>query len=133
MFEDTYLIHTVSRSAKLNENIQAPKKMYAGDTGIRTLFVGPRGTGALFENYVYLMIRQFEPRYVYQDNNEIDFYTQNDVLIEAKYGSEMAEGQKELFEKFHAAHKMVVKSIQDIDELRELLAEISGQTQGVTL
>jgi len=133
MFEDTYLIHTVARSAKLNENIQAPKKMYAGDIGIRTLFVGPRGTGALFENYVYLMIRQFEPRYVYQDNNEIDFYTQNDVLVEAKYGSEMSEGQKELFEKFPAAHKMVVKSIHDIDELRELLAEISGQTQGVTL
>lgn len=126
MFENAYLIHPVPRAANFNENLQAPKKIYAADLGIRALFAGIKGTGALFENYVYLMIKPFEPRYVYQNQNEIDFYTQNGVLIEAKYGGEMSQGQRELFDRFPAEHKIVVESVRDVNELRRLLAKISG-------
>jgi len=126
MFEKTYLVHLVPRGGKMNERLLSPKKVYAADLGIRNLFTGFKDKGALFENYVYLMIKLLDPRYVFEDKNEIDFYTNGGFLIEAKYGSEMSEGQKALFERFPAKEKILVRSVHDLEALK---AAITAQSR----
>jgi predicted AAA+ superfamily ATPase len=109
------------RYGKTNETILSPKKVYAADLGIRNLLTGFRDKGALFENAVYLTIRSLKPRYIYQEGVEIDFYTENKILIEAKYGNEMNSKQLDLFNKFKANEKMIVKNVRDYEKL-ELLS-----------
>ena len=123
MFEETYLIYLVPRYGKLNERLLSPKKNYAADLGIRNLLTGFRDKGALFENYVYLTIKHLEPGYIYQNGIELDFYTQNKVLIEVKYGGELTNKQKELFEKTEAKKKLIVENIHDIEGLKALMIE----------
>lgn len=106
MFAETNLIYLVPRYGKTNETILSPKKIYAADLGIRVFFTGFRDKGSLFENYVYLKIKGREPRYVYDDGTEIDFITNDKVLIEVKYNNDMSERQKKLFQNFQ---KMNVK------------------------
>lgn len=123
MFEETYLIYLIPRYGKLNERILSPKKNYAADLGIRNLLTGFRDKGALFENYVYLTIKSLEPRYIYQNGIELDFFTQNKVLIEAKYGGELTDKQKELFEKTKAKKKLIIDNIHDFESLKALMIE----------
>jgi uncharacterized protein len=123
MFEETYLIYLVPRYGKLNERLLSPKKNYAADLGIRNLLTGFRDKGALFENYVYLMIKHLEPAYLYQNGIELDFLTQNKMLIEVKYGGELTSKQKELFEKMDAKKKLIVDNIHDIESLKALMIE----------
>jgi len=108
MFEETYLIYLVPRYGKLNERLLSPKKNYAADLGIRNLLTGFRDKGALFENYIYLMIKHLEPAYIYQNGIELDFLTRNKMLVEVKYGSELTMKQKELFEKTEAEKKLII-------------------------
>lgn len=117
MFADTYLIYLVSRCGKTNERILSPKKIYAADLGIRTLFTGFRDKGSLFENYVYLKIKHTNPCYVYQDGSEIDFFTREKILIEVKYHGTLSKKQQDLFEHFGAKKKIVVSDIKEIDEM----------------
>jgi predicted AAA+ superfamily ATPase len=119
MFEETYLIHLVSRYGKVNEKILSPKKLYAADLGIRNLFTGFRDKGALFENYVYLKIKASEPRYIHEEGIEIDFYTKNKVLIEVKYGEELTAKQQALFDRIKAEKKIVIRSFSDLDNLAQ--------------
>ena len=123
MFEETYLVYLVPRRGKLNESLLSPKKVYAADLGIRNLFTGFKDKGCLFENYVYLMIKTLEPRYVYEDRNELDFYTRDGTLIEVKYGAEMSEGQKTLFERTRASQKLLVRSIHDLETIDALMQQ----------
>ena len=116
MFEDSYLIYKVSRFGKTNETIRAAKKIYAADTGIKTFSTGFRDLGSLFENYVYLQIRDKKPRYVYKDGNEIDFMTQDKILIEVKYGREIEGKQKELFDKYKSKDKIVIRNIFELED-----------------
>lgn len=117
MFADSYLIFLVPRFGKTNERILSAKKIYAADLGIRVYFTGFRDKGSLFENYVYLKIKKFNPSYVYQGGNEIDFLTEKKTLIEVKYNSEMPLHQAELFDSIDAKEKILVKSIFDLVEL----------------
>ena len=57
-FEDTYLIHLVSRWGKTNEKILTPKKIYSCDLGIKFLFHVDRDMGSYFVNYFYLLFRK---------------------------------------------------------------------------
>ncbi|MFB3925878.1 MAG: ATP-binding protein [Syntrophales bacterium] len=123
MFAETYLIYLMPRHGKLNERILSPKKNYAADLGIRNLLTGFRDKGALFENYVYLTIKSLDPGYIYQNGIELDFFTQDKMLIEAKYGSELTDKQKELFEKTKAKKKLIVETIHDIESLKALMIE----------
>ena len=109
-FEDTYLIYTVEKYGKLNERIKNPKKIYAGDVGLKNIVTGFRDKGAIFENLVFLKIKQRHPAYVYADGIEIDFITEDKVLIEVKYNSTLNEKQQKLFESTEANEKMVVDS-----------------------
>jgi predicted AAA+ superfamily ATPase len=117
MFEDTYLIYVVQRSGKTNEMILSPKKIYAADLGIRTSFTGIRDLGSFFENYVFLKIRNYLPKYVYQEGYEIDFLTAGKTLIEVKYGLPMNEDQSRLFNSTEAKKKMIINGIIDMNKL----------------
>ncbi len=116
MFADTYLIHLVSRWGKTNERILSPKKVYAADLGIRTLFTGFRDKGSLFENYVYLKLRNLNPCYVYEEGNEIDFLTENEDLLEVKYKGSLGEKQRALFESFKSRRKYLILGNGDLED-----------------
>ncbi|MFT4326085.1 MAG: ATP-binding protein [Candidatus Woesearchaeota archaeon] len=105
-FEASYLFYIVHRYSKSpNENITSPKKIYAGDVGIRNIVTGFRDLGAIYENLVFLQIKHKNPFYYLKDGVEIDFITKN-VLIEAKYGQTMNEKQQKLFDTFSGDKKI---------------------------
>jgi hypothetical protein len=114
LFEETFLIYLVPRYGKTNETILSAKKVYAADLGICNIFRGFRDKGAVFENYVYNLIRNRHPCYVYQDETEIDFMTQDKALIEVKYGSRMSESQKKLFDTISAKQKILINGFEDL-------------------
>ncbi|MBW2301833.1 MAG: ATP-binding protein [Deltaproteobacteria bacterium] len=116
-FETTYLIYTVERCGKLNERLKSPKKIYAGDVGIKNIFTGFRDKGAVFENLVYLKIKHTNPCYFYKDGVEIDFFTEANTLIETKYNSALLGKQKKVFDSTSAEKKLVIKNVQNFMEL----------------
>ena len=119
-FEETYLIHLLSRYGKTNEKLLSAKKIYACDLGIKHLFIGERDLGSYFENYIYLKMRNNkELFYLYENGNEIDFITRDGILIESKYYSEMNEKQKILFEETEATVKYVIDDIKKLQILEE--------------
>ena len=111
-FRRTYLIHLVERKGKLNERIKAPRKIYSADVGIRNLFTGFRDKGAIFENLVYLTIKEEQPLYIYQNGVEIDFYW-DDTILEVKYGRNIEDKQKDFFENYPAKRKLLLSTISD--------------------
>ena len=111
-FEDTYLIYTVEKYGKLNERIKNPKKIYAGDIGLKNVVTGFRDKGAIFENLIFLKIKHLHPSYVYVDGIEIDFMTEDKILIEAKYNSTLNDKQEKLYNSIEANQKIVVDSIK---------------------
>ena len=113
LFEETFLIDTIPRYGKTNEMLLSPRKVYAADLGIRNLFTGVRDKGSLFENAVFQKIKRLRPRYLYQDGVEIDFLTENKILIEVKYGRELQTKQQMLFEKYEGVQKYLIASIED--------------------
>ncbi len=110
------------RHGKTNERILSPRKIYASDLGIRNLFTGFRDIGALFENYVFLKIRKLGPAYLYEDRTEIDFVIRDQVLIEAKYqNAQMNKKQQDLFNRYPARQKFVVRNYRDIERMMQEL------------
>ena len=118
-FEDTYLIYTVTKYGKLNERIKNPKKIYAGDVGLKNVVTGFRDKGAIFENLLFLLLKPCRPSYVYEEGIEIDFITENGTLIEAKYHSDLNAKQQKLFEAFPAKQKIIVNGSRDFLQLYE--------------
>lgn len=117
-FQETYLIHLLSRYGKTNEKMLSAKKVYACDLGIKYLFTGARDLGSYFENYIYLKMKNARDIfYVYENGNEIDFITGDGILIESKYHSEMNEKQQRLFDKIEAKEKYVIDSVKKLDIL----------------
>ncbi len=124
-FEESYLVHPVSRWGRTNERLLSPRKMYACDLGIKHLFVGDRDWGSYFENHVYLRLRERDKRiyYVYEDRIELDFRTADGLLLEAKYHDSLTEKQQQLFNAHEAREKIVVDSVEalsDISIFREI-------------
>ena len=117
-FEDTYLIYTVEKYGKLNERIKNPKKIYAGDVGLKNVVTGFRDKGAIFENLLFLKIKHLHPSYVYVDGIELDFMTQDKILIEVKYNSILNQKQQKLYDATEANQKIVVDSIKSYLELK---------------
>ena len=117
MFSDTYLIYLLSRCGKTNDILLSPKKLYACDLGIKTFFTGFRDKGSLFENYVYLKIKDRRPSYVFKDGLEIDFITEDKTLIEVKYKDKIKDKQKMLFETFQAKKKILIENVYDLKKL----------------
>lgn len=118
-FEDTFLVQSVGRYGKLNETLHAPKKLYEADLGMRVCFTGFRDTGALFESYVYQKLRARRPRYVAEDGVELDFFTEDKTLVEAKYGTELRPRQQALFASFPAKARLVIGGVWDLAKLED--------------
>ncbi len=110
-FEKAYLFYTVSRfSGSLNEGLTSPKKIYAGDVGIKNLITNEKDFGASYENLVFLKIKSEKPNYYLKNKIEIDFITK-DSLIEAKYNSQMNEKQKKIFDEIKRKNKITAQGI----------------------
>ena len=124
-FSSTYIIYTVERCGKLNERLKAPKKVYAGDIGIRNAVTGMRDLGAIFENLVFFAIKHKRPCYLLKDGVEIDFFTEDRWLIEAKYGQKLTKKQARLFESVDAQGRVVVDSLEGLQRLYKLLGRHS--------
>ncbi len=124
LFDETYLIHLVSRHGKLNEQLRSPKKLYASDLGIRVLFTGYRDIGSIFENYVYLKISHRDPKFIIRDGIEIDFFTADRTLIEVKYYAHLRESQQKFFDECKADRKLVIGSVEDLKEFDEKLPDL---------
>ena len=112
LFEETYLIHLISRYGKTNDKLLSSKKVYATDIGIRNVIVGFRDKGAIFENIVFMAIKKYKPHYVYDESQEIDFYF-NDTLLEVKYNATLMGKQREFFEHFKAKQKVSIQNYGD--------------------
>ena len=132
LFEETFLIHLIPRHGKLNEQLRSPKKLYAADLGIRVLFTGYRDIGSLFENYVYLKIAHREPRFLIKDGIEIDFITADSCLIEVKYYAELRAKQQQVFDEYEASRKLVIGSVDDLQEFDEIVPELDYQIRTPT-
>lgn len=120
-FTQTFLVYTIERCGKLNERLRSPKKLYAADVGMRNHLTGFRDKGAIFENLVFLKIKQHRPCYVYQNGVELDFLA-GQVLCEVKLGGELTAKQQSFFAAFPARKKVLVQGMQDYLKLEELLA-----------
>ncbi len=118
LFCDTFIIYPVSRFGKLNEQLVSPKKIYCCDTGIRNFYTGERDWGAVFENYVFLRLKQLNLKYIYENTIELDFYSENKILIECKFhNEELSKKQQELFDKIDAKQKYVVRNYKNVEKL----------------
>ncbi len=125
LFCDTYIIYPVGRYGKLNEQMVAPKKIYCCDTGIKTYYTGVRDWGALFENYCFLRLKHLSLRYVYQDQTEIDFFTENKWLIECKFHDEpLSNKQQLLFDGFSAKNKLILRTYNDVKNTERSFTKI---------
>ncbi len=120
-FESTYLIHLLPRWGKTNQKLLSPKKIYASDLGIKHLFMGEKDLGSYFENYIYLLLRNKKTLYyLYENTIEIDFYTEDKILIESKFYSELNPKQEKLFGEYPADKKLVIDSVEKLSALNEL-------------
>jgi hypothetical protein len=116
-FNDTYLISLVQRYGKTNETILSPKKIYCSDIGIRNHYTGFRDLGSLFENYVFLQIKNHDVKYFYEKGIELDFIVNKKNLIEVKYGTKLNEKQKKLFDSLKINKKFIIQSYNDINKI----------------
>lgn len=120
-FESTYLIHLLPRWGKTNQKLLSAKKIYASDLGIKQLFMGERDLGSYFENYIYLRLRNKKTvYYLYENKTEIDFITEDKILIESKFYSQLNERQKKLYDEYPANKKYVIDSVESLSILNEL-------------
>ena len=120
-FESTYLIHLLPRWGKTNQKLLSAKKIYASDLGIKHLFMGNRDFGSYFENYIYLVLRNKKTLYyLYENSVEIDFYTDDKILIESKFYARLNEKQNKLFSEYPANKRIVIDSVDKLSLLNEL-------------
>lgn len=120
-FESTYLIHLLPRWGKTNQKILSAKKIYASDLGIKYLFMGERDLGSYFENYIYLLLRnQKTLYYLYENTIEIDFFTEDKILIESKFYSKLNKQQEKLYKEYPADKKIIIDSVAKLSALNEI-------------
>jgi predicted AAA+ superfamily ATPase len=77
---------------------------------------GFRDKGAIFENLLFLKIKHKQPCYVYRNGVELDFLA-GDILLEAKYNSDLNAKQQALFDAYDARHKHIIRNIRDFLDL----------------
>jgi len=120
-FESTYLIHLLPRWGKTNQKLLSAKKIYASDLGIKHMFVGERDLGSYFENYIYLLLRnKKELYYLYENTTEINFFTDDKILIESKFYTKLNKKQDKLFNEYPANKKLIIDSVEKLEVLSEI-------------
>jgi uncharacterized protein len=120
MFEETYLIHLVPRFGKTNDVLLSTKKVYVTDIGMRNIIVGFRDKGAIFENIVFMKIKNHKPKYLYESGQEIDFIF-NQTLLEAKFNRDMQGKQLDAFNAYQIENKEIIKNYGDLKCFSERL------------
>jgi len=111
-FEKAYLFYIVDRYSKSpNEKVTSPKKIYAGDVGIKNLITEFKDLGASYENLVFLKIKEQNPDYYLENSIEIDFITK-DSIIEAKYNQDLNEKQSKVFNSLKSENKIIAKGYE---------------------
>lgn len=108
-FLDTYLFFILEKKGKLNQRILEEKKLYCADVGIKNVTTGFRDLGAIFENLVYLKIKNNKPNFLKENGIEIDF-CYKDTLLEVKYKREIKQKQKQLMKELNYKNKLIVDS-----------------------
>jgi len=120
-YSSTYLIYLLPRYGKTNQKLLSAKKIYASDLGIKHLFMGQRDLGSYFENYIYLQLRNKKTLYyLYENTTEIDFITEDMILIESKFYSRLNQKQQVLFDSFQAKKKILIDSIEKLSMLNNI-------------
>lgn len=109
-FEQTYLFYLVHKKGKPNERLLDGKKIYCSDVGLRNHITGFRDKGSVYENLVFLKIKHEFPSYINVSGVEIDFCFK-DTLLEAKFGVELNDKQKNLFDSLNYKHKFVARGV----------------------
>jgi predicted AAA+ superfamily ATPase len=110
-FKETYLFYIIEKDSKsLNERIIDNKKLYCADVGIKNVVTGFRDLGSIYENLVFLKIKKENPRFIKQNEIEIDF-KYKDTLIEVKYNREIKDKQKELFDSIKIKTKIIANGV----------------------
>ena len=83
--------------------------------------MGERDLGSYFENYIYLLLRNKKTLfYLYENSIGIDFLTEDKILIESKFYTELNQKQEKLFMSYPAKKKLVIDSVEKIAELNEI-------------
>lgn len=119
-FVENYLVYIIyKKSENLNEKIFSPKKIYISDGGIRNIFVGFKDLGALFENLVFLRIRDKNPSYFMENEKEIDFIV-NNTAIEVKFKEKIIDSEIDFFNKSKFNKKLLIKDYEDFEKLEEI-------------
>lgn len=107
--EESFLINLVYRHTKtLNERIKSNRKVYIADVGIRNVIASFKDKGAIFENLVFLNIKDKDPKYYFENNKEIDFVFK-DTAIECKYKETIDKEELSALNTSRFKKKMVVK------------------------
>jgi predicted AAA+ superfamily ATPase len=120
-FESTYLIHLLPRWGKTNQQLLSAKKIYASDLGIKYMFMGERDLGSYFENYIYILLKNKKTLYyLYENTTEIDFITEDKILIESKFYAKLNKKQEKLFNEYPANKKLVIDSVEKLQVLSEI-------------
>lgn len=120
-FESTYLIYLLPRWGKTNQQILSAKKIYASDLGIKYLFMGNRDLGSYFENYIYIKLKNSKKLYyLYENQTEIDFYTDDKILIESKFYSKLNPKQDQLFQTYPSNKQLLIDTIDKLPLLDEI-------------
>ena len=109
-FIDAYLFHIIEMKGKLNERILGDKKIYCVDVGIKNVVTGFRDLGAVYENLVFLKIKDKNPNFIKKNGIEIDFWYDGN-LIEAKYGQDFQKKQKQLFDSLKVKNKIIAQGV----------------------
>jgi uncharacterized protein len=110
-FKETYLFYIIEKDAKsLNERIVDNKKIYCADVGIKNVVTGFRDLGSIYENLVFLKIKENSPRFIRENNIEIDF-KYKDTIVEAKYNQDIKDKQKELFDTLKIKNKILANGV----------------------
>jgi hypothetical protein len=67
---------------------------------------------------VFLRLKQLNLKYIYENTIELDFYSENKILIECKFhNEELSKKQQELFDKIDAKQKYIVRNYKDVEKL----------------
>ncbi|RLG15858.1 MAG: ATP-binding protein [Candidatus Nanohalarchaeota archaeon] len=106
-FEDTYLVYMIGKHGSLNERMAAPRKVYFSDTGIRNVLAGFKDTGSLFENIVFLRIKDKNPMYYMKDSVELDFVFGRNI-IECKYTDDKNKKQDDLLDELSSMYNVKI-------------------------
>ncbi len=127
-FEETFLIYQVPRYTKtLNERIKSPKKIYIADNAFRTVFVGLKDIGALWENMIFLQLKEKKVSYYFENDKEIDFivelFPKHCLAVEAKWKDEISSEEKETVELAPCKEKMIASVPKDLEKIKALIGK----------